>query len=138
MGMWGFVAEMLMAATMAPLPFRTEAAAQPIPGSFSFRSSVTSFSAKPCIRFRCLFLTSRAGGDLSHPCQRHPPSGRAHQAAESYRSRFGSAASGTRRVSAESLRAGNPFAMRIHRGVNEIGGECVELRRGPDMGSKRS
>jgi hypothetical protein len=32
----------------------------------------------------------------------------------------------------------NPFDMRIHRGANEIGGKCVELRRGPDMGSKRS
>jgi hypothetical protein len=46
--------------------------------------------------------------------------------------------SGLVRVSAESLRAGNPFDMRIRRGANEIGGKCVELRRGPDMGSKRS
>src|SRR5664280_1215497 len=38
---------MLMAATMATLPLRTEAAAQPIPGSFSSRSSVTPFWAKP-------------------------------------------------------------------------------------------
>jgi hypothetical protein len=50
----------------------------------------------------------------------------------------GSANSGLARVSAESLSAGNPFDVRIHRGANEIGGRCVELRRGPDMGSKRS
>jgi len=36
-------------------------------------------------------------------------------------------------VSAESLHAGNPFDVRIHRGANEIGGKRVELRRGPDI-----